>query len=381
VRTVLGLSKTSTSSGWVLVDGRDVTGEPLDHDAFDVTEASADPVATARRAREIATATGYTIDCVRVTSSDHSGTDIQSLRKALAESGFSEVVPVPLAEATQAWAMGVGLTDGFAKTAVCIVDRKSASLSVIDTATGAMTTQTASSSDSATLIDWLPTALGQNGSYPEALFLVGARCQLDAIAGRLGAGLSIPVVATPDAQVILARGAAFSNRLYVNDVAAQRRAWFPSHALPLAGVSAVAIAALLTLSSASGPIHLADRTVQQEAVPPAPLAAESPASAAPVALPVLPPPPAAPILEPPPAAFNAVLPEVIPPPVVEAVPDPPPVQHLPEAQALQYLPEAQPVGVPALAPAAADPLPTIPASVPPPPAPDPIGQLLFGALP
>ena len=281
MRTVLGLSKTSTSIGWVLVDGRDVTGDPLDHDAFDVTEASADPAATARRARAIATATGYTIDCVRVTSSDHSDMDVSSLRKAVAESGFSEVVSVPLAEATQAWAMGVGLADGFAKTAVCVVDRESASLSVIETATGAMKTQTTSSSDTAALIDWLQTTLGRSGSDPESLFLVGSRCRLDAIAGPLGAGLSIPVVADPDAQVILARGAAFSNRLYVND-AAQGRARFPSHALILTGAAAVAIAALLTLASAGGPIRLADSDFRQRTNPPTAQPVAIPASAAPV---------------------------------------------------------------------------------------------------
>ena len=370
MRTVLGLSKTSTSIGWVLVDGRDVTGYPLDHDAFDVTDKNgSDLAATARRARAIATATGYTVDRVRVTSSDHADANVLALRKALAESGFDDVVPVPLAEATQAWAMGVGLADAFAKTAVCVVDRESASLSVIETATGAMKTQTTSSSDSAALIDWLQTTLGRSGSDPESLFLVGSRCRLDAIAGPLGAGLSMPVIADPDAQVILARGAAFSNRLYVND-AAQGRARFPSRALILAGVATIAIAATFTLSSASGPIPLVDRTVQQKAAPSAPQPAEIPASAAPVALPIPPPPPAEPILEPPPAAFIAVLPEVIAPPVVEIVPDPLPVQHLPEAQ---------PGGVPA--PGPADLPPIAPASDVPPPAPDPIGQIPFGVLP
>ena len=268
--------------------------------------------------------------------------------------------------------MGVGLTDGLAKTAVCVVDRESASLSVIDTATGAMKTQTTTSSDTAALIDWLQTTLGRSGSDPESLFLVGSRCRLDAIAGPLGAGLSIPVVADPHAQVILARGAAFSNRLYVND-AAQGRARFPSHALILTGAAAVAIAALLTLASAGGPIRLVDSDFRQRTNPPTAQPVAIPASAAPVVPQIFPPPPpavaaqpvpdepsAVPILEPPPAAFNAVLPEVIGPPVLEAVPDPPPVQHLPEAQ---------PVGVPG------------PASVPPPLSPDPVGQILFGALP
>ena len=92
MRTVLGLSKTSTSIAWVLVDGQDVADDPLDHDAFDVADASVvEPAATARRALAIATATGYTVDCVRVTSSDPVHTDTASLRKALRELGFDEL--------------------------------------------------------------------------------------------------------------------------------------------------------------------------------------------------------------------------------------------------------------------------------------------------
>ena len=70
-----------------------VAGDPLDHDAFDITDAStAAPVATARRVRDIATASGYTVDSVHVTSSGN----LSSLRDALTQNGFPDVVPVPL---------------------------------------------------------------------------------------------------------------------------------------------------------------------------------------------------------------------------------------------------------------------------------------------
>ena len=124
-------------------------------------------------------------------------TDVASLRKALRESGFDDVVSVPLTEATQAWARGIGHANGDKKTAVCILDRESASLSVIDTRSGAMKTTTTNSSDSAGLIDWLRRAFGRNGSEPESLYLIGSRSELDAIAGPLDDALSMPVVADP----------------------------------------------------------------------------------------------------------------------------------------------------------------------------------------
>ena len=209
MRTVLGLSKTSTSIGWVLVDRRDVAGDPLDHDAFDITDAStAAPVATARRVRDIATASGYTVDSVRVTTSGN----VSSLRDALTEAGFAHVVSVSLTDATRAWAVGQGRANGHAHTALCILGRDSASLSVIDSASGAVeATTTTSSRDSISLISWLNAAFADTGSPPEVLYLIGSRAQLDAHAGSLDVGLSIPVVATRDAQLALARGATASD--------------------------------------------------------------------------------------------------------------------------------------------------------------------------
>jgi len=139
VRTILGLSKTSTSIGWVLVDGRDVAAEPLDYDAFDITDAStAAPAATARRVRAIATASGYTVDSVHVTSSGN----VSSLREALTECGFDDVVSVPLTEATRSWARDTGYANAMEKTAICMLGQDSAALSVIETRSGAIRSTT-----------------------------------------------------------------------------------------------------------------------------------------------------------------------------------------------------------------------------------------------
>ncbi len=382
MRTVLGLSKTSTSIGWVLVDGRDVAGDPLDHDAFDITDAStAAPVATARRVRDIATASGYTVDSVHVTTSGN----VLSLRDALTEAGFAHVVSVSLTDATRAWAVGQGRANGHAHTAVCILGRDSASLSVIDSASGAVqATTTTSSRDSISLISWLNAAFADTESPPEVLYLIGSRAQLDTHAGSLDVGLSIPVVATRDAQLALARGATASDVMSFPPVATDARSGFASYARTLTVVATVAVVSLFTLSSAGSPVTLAERSAQRPAPPQAAQPEAIPPTAAPVApmMPAAPPtaaaqpvpwePQASSIPETASAAAEVAAPEAIPAAVPETVEITPPVQHLPDVQPLQHIPEAQTDVAPG------------PAAPAPPPPPDPLEGVLsplFGGLP
>ncbi len=369
MRTVLGLSKTSTSIGWVLVDGADVSGDPLDHDAFDANDANVTaPAATARRVRDIATATGYTVDSVHVTTSGN----VSSLRDALRDSGFAEVNFVPLTEATRAWAMSAGRENGQQTTGLCVLGRDSASLSVINTHSGAIESATTTKSlDGTGLADWLNASMGNNGSRPECLYLIGPRFGLDAIVGALEDGLSVPVVATHDAQLALARGAASSNVSCVDDSVVGRRSGFVSSARTLGVVAAIAVASLASLSSAGGPIHVAQSASRHAAIPSAPLPTEIPARDTPVAPLVFPPQPsvaAAPpvpeqpapasmIPEPEPAETYAVPQEAIAAPAPQTTVADAPVEHLPEAQSMQHIPEAQPAAVPGpAAPPPVDPI-------------------------
>jgi hypothetical protein len=342
VRTVLGLSKTSTSIGWVLVDGCNVAGDPLDHDAFDITDAStAAPVATARRVRDIATASGYTIDSIRVTSSGN----LSSLRDALTENGFHDVVTVSLTGAIRAWAMAAGRAHDHRTIAVCILGQDSASLSVIDTASGAIeSTTTTASRDCVALSVWLNASFGLDGSQPEALYLIGSRSQLPAIADKLDATLPITVVATHDAQLALARGAATSSMWHVDPCGGVDRSRFASQARTLTAVAAVAVISLFALSSAGSPVSLAQRSVAE----PAPPAAAQPAEIPPAATP-----PAPPEVFPPTQAAEPMT-EALPRPAT--IPEPaavpataevaPPVEHLPEVQSVEHIPDPQSVQAP-----------------------------------
>lgn len=384
MRTVLGLSKTSTSIGWVLVDGCDVAGDPLDHDAFDITDAStAAPAATARRVRDIATASGYTVDSVHVTSTGN----LSSLRDALVESGFRDVVTVSLTEATRAWAVDVGRASNQQKTAVCILGQDSALLSVVDTSSGAIEAVTTTASrDCVGLSVWLNSSFGFNESQPDALYLIGSRSQLGVIAGPLDNSLWVPVVATHEAQLALARGAAAWDVRHVDQVAAGGRAGLASQAKTLTVVAAVAVVSLFTLSSAGSPITMAERSVAQPAPPPAAQHDEVPPSAAPVAPPVVFPQAPTAVAEPmtedlPPASIpepaaitaDAVAPEAVPAAAPETVEAAPPVEHLPDVQSVEHIPEGQPA--PAPGPAAPEPAPRPP---------DPVAGVLsplFGSLP
>jgi hypothetical protein len=348
----LGLSKTSTSIGWVLVDREDVAGDPLDHDAFDITDASpVAPAATARRVRDIATATGHTVDSVHVTTSGNPS----SLREVLTESGFSDVVCVPLTEATRAWATDTGDSNNQHRAAVCILGRDSASLSVIDTFSGAThTATTTTSSDATALIGWLATTFGTWDSMPDVLYLIGSRCRLDEVTGPVNKSLSIPVVASHDAQLALARGAACSSASHVEQYVVDRSLGLAPHPRTLAVVAAVTVVSLFALSSADRPIPLTQADVRQTATAPAAQRDSVPGAVAPVA----------PMLHPPPQAEA----------VSAAAPAPaaatPPVDHAPDIQPVQHLPEA----AIAVAPGPAAPIPAeLAPSLRPP---DPVEEVL-----
>ncbi len=99
METVLGLSLTSTSVDWILVDRNDTDGTALDHDSFDIADAAtgADAsrqLAAVRGAQAIAASSGHQVRSIGVTWTDDVDTTAVSLLKALPEWGFDNVVAV-----------------------------------------------------------------------------------------------------------------------------------------------------------------------------------------------------------------------------------------------------------------------------------------------
>jgi hypothetical protein len=278
--------------------------------------------------------------------------------------------------------MSAARANGHRHIAVCLLGRDSASLSLIDTAgTAVQSTTTTISRESLSLADWLNTAFGGADVRPEVLCLIGSRGKLDAFADRLGQALSIPVLATHDAQLALARGAAFSDASSVHDLSAAQSFRWATHARTIVVLAGVAAATLFTLSSADAPNPLASSALPQPTSTSPTRPGDTPAG--PMALP---PPPAEPFVPPKQAApapeswAAAATTDVAAPQTIStAVPDgadaPPPVQHIPDAQ---------PAAV--LGPAPTPTVETSPsmASMPPPPPPDPLADALsplFSGLP
>ena len=237
VETVLGLSMTSTSVGWVLLDGRGADATTLDDDAFDVqtgAEATAGytspHAAAARGAQAIATASGHKVGSVQVTWTEDVEADATALLKSLADLGFDNVHAVPLNSAAQAWGIDVRRANEHTKTGVCILKPDSATLMVVDTGAGSVRTALADTRDcAADLVEWLRTVFRTDGWLPESLHLVGSRKDLDEVAEPIRDALPIPVLDTVDTQLALARGAALATVGQVDGGSAQTAEPPPEH--------------------------------------------------------------------------------------------------------------------------------------------------------
>lgn len=215
VETVLGLSLTSTSIGWVLLDGPDADADTLDHDAFDLGANSPSDgditkhTAAVRGAQSIAASTGHEVTSIGVTWTDDADAKATLLLKALPDLGFDNVVTVKLAEATRTWARAYGRTLEFEKCALCVVESAAVTaLSFGYDSVRTFSTQMRESADG--LSRWLIEMFEKNKLQPDALYLIGARGDVGLIYGSVAEALPVPVDASDDAQLALARGAALA---------------------------------------------------------------------------------------------------------------------------------------------------------------------------
>jgi hypothetical protein len=100
VETVLGLSVTSSSVGWVVLDGSGTGAAYLDHDVVDVAGRPADDlsrhIGAVRSAQAIAAATGQDLRSIGVTWTDDAAATAKLVLRALPGLGFDKVVPIYL---------------------------------------------------------------------------------------------------------------------------------------------------------------------------------------------------------------------------------------------------------------------------------------------
>ena len=216
---VLGLSVTPSAVGLVLVEGQDADGATMDRDAFEVRcrgratalQTSEQAAAAVLRSEAIAATHGHRLHSIGVTWSDDADAEASLLLKSLTDSGFDNVVPVRLPEATEALARGIAQVIGYDTTAVCVLEPDTVIALIVHLRDGAV--QTSVNHRIVTeehLIRWLSTVFTRADWQPEALVMVGSGGD-DELMPILEDALSVPVFAPAEAQLALARGAALAS--------------------------------------------------------------------------------------------------------------------------------------------------------------------------
>ncbi len=369
--TVLGLSLTSTSVGWVLVEGRDADGTILDHDDFQAGTGSAMRVVTTSEqataavldAQTTAANHDHRLHVIGVSWSDEAAAEAALLLESLTNAGFDNVVPIRLHEACDTLARAIAPVIGHDKAAVCVLDGDSTIVVMVDTCDDEPQTAIKQlSGGPGRLVGWLTALFDRSSWQPGGIVVVGPDEDLEALAWRLEKAVPVPVITQTGAQLALARGAAlasadstaFAGTDMVQAAAAKpeepRSSGQNSYAGALTMLVAGAVTFVASLSLALGPHLVPDRAAGpvQHVVHKAatPRVAQLPA--------------------PRPAAVEAPAPRPAPPPV--------PVEEPNETRAAarpQTVVSAEPSAeVPAAAPIPPSPPPQ-PVAPPPPPPPDP----------
>lgn len=362
MEAALGLSMTSTGVAWVLLDGRDAQGTPLDHDAFDVApEDGVDKhVAAVRGAQMIASASGDHIATVGLTWTDGLDAQARTLKRALLDAGFESVVEVGLSHAARAWARAFGPTLGFETCAICVVEPGAATLLTV----GPYSVRTRTTHSRESIGAWLSDTFEGKQNQPERLFLVGSCDDVDSMSACLGDAMPMPAEASDEAQLALARGAALALSAdevptedmtvgpIVDAVAARRGPRFGMHARAGAALVAGVIAVFAVVPALAG--RDAARTDETEPAASASAATVPSASTAAAVNAVrspAPPPTVRPVVAAPPAPSA----QPAPPEPVAAAQEPEPVAAQPVTSAPVVV---EPVAQPAVQPVAVDHLPS-----------------------
>jgi hypothetical protein len=216
---VLGVSMTPTTVRMVLVDGAKADGATVEHDTFDIVSSEEEATASATDhviaaifgTREGAVAGGHRLTSIGVTWTDHAGA--AELREALAARGIDGVTLVSELQAAGALAQAAGSLVGYDKTALLLVGRDTATLSVVDTADGSIVkveSRPLVDADATAVLTDMVSSLSGHSSQPDGMFLVGSDHDLGALSDHVKDVLSIPVSAPSDAEMALARGAALA---------------------------------------------------------------------------------------------------------------------------------------------------------------------------
>ncbi len=218
--TVLGLSLTPTTVGWVLAEGHGADGTILDHQELGLRPGrGARAVSTAEQVADevlrvdaLAAAGDRRLRVIGLTWNDEASAQAALLLEALTDAGFDNVVPVRLLEAVETLARAIAPVIGYEQTAVCILEHEWATVVMVDTHDGETQTvvkHVRGGFDG--LTSWLSGMFERtNGWCPGGVVVVGADSDITGFSTQLEKALPVPVFAQTMAQATIARGAALA---------------------------------------------------------------------------------------------------------------------------------------------------------------------------
>ena len=214
----LGVSMTPTTVRIVLVEGEKADGVTVDNDTFDIetgegaATAAEQVVAAILGTRESATEGGHRLVSTGVTWTDHAAA--AGLRDALKARKIDDVVLVSELHAAGALAQAVGQAVDYDRTALMLLDRDTATVAVVETATGAIVkvqTESLHAQDAIAELQRMIAGLEGLNQPPQGLFVLGAGVDVSAVKSQLALGTTLPVHAPEEAELALARGAALAS--------------------------------------------------------------------------------------------------------------------------------------------------------------------------
>lgn len=181
--TVLGLSITPTTLGWVLAEGHGADGAILDRNELELHSGrNAQAIHTAEQlaaevllAHEVAAAGDHRLRVIGVTWNAEASAQAALLVESLTGAGFDNVVPVRRLRAIETLAQAIAPVIGYEQIAVCVLEHESATVVMVDTHDGK--TQIAVKHvcrGLSGLTSWLTGMFGRDAWRPAGVVVVGS---------------------------------------------------------------------------------------------------------------------------------------------------------------------------------------------------------------
>lgn len=221
----LGLAMSANAVSLLVAHGADGCGVTLDHDEFAPSRAggvstpstSEHVVAAVLGTQAMAAARRHTLVRVGITWTEELDTEAWLVLEALQSLGIRNVVPVPMLDAAEAFACRLAEQFGRLKTAVFIVESDSAIATTVTNSRGAISHVISQIYRGQFIPGEAPQSLvGSMYSHltdePDALFVARAGGDFDWIAAQFDDVTRLPVMAAPEAELALARGAAIASK-------------------------------------------------------------------------------------------------------------------------------------------------------------------------